>query len=708
MRNEQTPKVGIRHLRRALELLAIGTILVGAGSCVTTRVAGGAGGAIVPAEAHPTFAAAVADYYHGSFNRSIEMLRRLMAGNPHDLEARWEIVSEYQEAGEYGKAGEVLRDLAASSADPAKVQQELFVNRYLAGDLKGARELLPLSIESAHSLFYEGLLYLDSGDRLRAISLLRSSLALREWHPMAWYFLGKLLYASAEYAGAEKSFERVLRQDPDLTIALVPLARAILARGEDHAAYPLLLRAREILPNDGWIAMKITELQDAHPILAEKRAQARATAKRTLVPPRVAAVPPQVAASRIVRVGLSEELRSITLKTGGPFVIRSASPGGAPLYRGAGDQLIVVRSEGKGIILSDAGKEPFLSWSAPVTLEYGDPRCTTLIFDLVSERGSFYAATGNPAYRGTMEFRPDREGFAVINALPLEEYLYSVLPSEMPAFWPMAALKAQAVAARSYTLASLGTFASRGYDLAGSVVSAAYGGVGSESAATTEAVNATAGQVLLFEGRPLEAFYSANSGGYSENSTVVWGELTGMEAVPDLLTAKRASDLPLTALISWLRGDPSSYSAIAPYYSRAAYRWEKWVPAQEIARRVERQKAIGRVLSIITRGRGISGRVAEVEVIGADGTVFVRGDLIRYALGGLRSTLFTVRPKLGPNGLPQYFIFTGGGWGHGVGMDQSGAAGMASAGYTYQEILSHYYPRARLETLDAAAGEPTE
>ena len=691
MRRDRLPGKGIHHLRRGLELAAACIVLAGAGSCMTARVAGAA----KPAEAPPTFDEAIGEYYHGSFEKSVDILEKLIAADPLDRRARWEIVRELEEAGEYGRAVAALRDTLTMNR--AAVDEELFVDLYLAGKLEAARELLPLPVDTAHSLFYEALLFRDLGDSSRAIALLHQSLSLREWHPMAWYFLGRLQYATKSYASAQESFERVLKQDPDLTMALVPLADSILAQGDSQAAYPLLLRARNILPGDSWIAAKVAELEQAHPHLAVKRAAANALVERTTVPPRVAPSTPAVAASPLVRVGLAEELRSITLKTGGEFVIRSAAPGGVLTYSGGKDQVLVVRSDAKEITLSEPGEAPFLTWTAPVSLEYSDPRCTTVVFNLVTERGTFFAATKDPAYRGAIEFRPDRAGFAVVNVLPLEEYLYAVLPSEMPAFWPMEALKAQAVAARSYTLASLGTFASRGFDVQGSVVSAAYGGVGEEREATTEAVNATHGQILVHDGRPLMAFYSANSGGYTEDSRVVWGESAGMEAVPDVLTPKRDTYLPLPSLISWLRSDPSSYSAVSPYYSRSAYRWVKWVPAEEIARRVGREKELGTILSIITRGRGISGRVTAVEVIGTAGSRVIRGDRIRAVLGGLRSTLFTVRPKLGPGGSPRYFIFTGGGWGHGVGMDQSGAAGMAAKGFGYREILAHYYPRARLE-----------
>ncbi|NLG36304.1 MAG: hypothetical protein GX548_13225, partial [Lentisphaerae bacterium] len=180
----------------------------------------------------------------------------------------------------------------------------------------------------------------------------------------------------------------------------------------------------------------------------------------------------------------------------------------------------------------------------------------------------------------------------------------------------------------------------------------------------------------------------------SEDSRIVWGADADMQAVPDKLVPPRDAFLPIDDLHLWITDTPSSYSAVDRLHTPVAYRWEKWVPASEIAGRVAADADVGRILKIVTRGRGISGRVNEVEIAGTAGSTRIKGDRIRSRLGGLRSSLFVVRPKMGPDGFPEYFIFHGAGWGHGVGLDQSGAAGMARAGYTAEEILRHYYPKA--------------
>jgi SpoIID/LytB domain protein len=224
-------------------------------------------------------------------------------------------------------------------------------------------------------------------------------------------------------------------------------------------------------------------------------------------------------------------------------------------------------------------------------------------------------------------------------------------------------------------------------------MSAAYRGFGGEARETTAAVDATRGLYLeAVAGTPLRAYYSANHGGYSEDSRSVWGTNTFMAAVADKLLIPRSTFLPVDELASWLSSRPPTYSSIAKLHSTQAYRWEKWVSAQELSAKYD----IGDVLRVVSRGRGISGRINEVELLGNKGRISVREDLIRSGLGGLRSNLFTIRAKTGLDGLPEYFIFLGAGWGHGVGLDQTGAAGMANAGYTATQILKHYYPLAHI------------
>ena len=295
----------------------------------------------------------------------------------------------------------------------------------------------------------------------------------------------------------------------------------------------------------------------------------------------------------------------------------------------------------------------------------------------------------------------------MVNQLNLEEYLYSVVPSEIPAYWPEEALTAQAIAARSYTLANMGRFSNRGFDLMGSVRSASYRGAGNEAERTNAAVDASQGQVLTYDGKILNAVYSANSGGHTESGESVWGNPSPLQAVSDPELSTRTSPLPPEDLARWLAETPASFSSKPGLHSASAYRWRTWVSAEEISARLRsRGTELGQIISLLSKGRGISGRVEKILVRGTLGSSEIRGDAIRSVLGSLRSNLFVSEPLLGSGKLPESFIFSGGGWGHGVGMDQSGAAGMASDGWTAAEILAHYYPGTAIETLYSGMQAP--
>jgi stage II sporulation protein D len=125
------------------------------------------------------------------------------------------------------------------------------------------------------------------------------------------------------------------------------------------------------------------------------------------------------------------------------------------------------------------------------------------------------------------------------------------------------------------------------------------------------------------------------------------------------------------------------------------YRWEVRLTPDQVARAVGRYGSVGRVRDIVPRRLGVSGRVVELSVQGTDGELELRGLKVRWGLG-LRENLFVVHRERGPRGDVEQFVITGKGWGHGVGLCQVGAFGMAQAGSTFEEILRHYYSGVRV------------
>lgn len=151
---------------------------------------------------------------------------------------------------------------------------------------------------------------------------------------------------------------------------------------------------------------------------------------------------------------------------------------------------------------------------------------------LKAPAGAFVSAK-NKWYRGFIFIQNKNKKLTVINDVELEDYLKGVVPSEMPSGWELEALKAQAIAARSYALANLGKRASLGYDLKDTPEDQAYGGASAETVKTNEAVDSTCGLVLTYNTKVVPAYYSASAGGKTINASAVWGnDLPFIRSVP--------------------------------------------------------------------------------------------------------------------------------------------------------------------------------
>jgi SpoIID/LytB domain protein len=650
-------------------------------------------------QAVPTVENAIEAYYDGKVEEAEAVLRAILEADDGNMPAKRQLVTVYRELGDYRRMIKLLEDLVDSGSEDLCL--DLFEAYYLSREPRKAAAFRDRAEEAvryapsrgrAEFLFFDAMIRREQGDDEEAVERFRESLALDQYRPIAWFSLGELLEKSSPRE-AENCYRNVVSQDAAFTQALYPLGKALAARNTWNSAVEILGRAARRFPDDPEIAAAVAE--------AWRRTGGQSAAepmRRTIGanPPRVTPAPGE----EVIRIGLAEGRELVSVKSGGAFRIRSEGSG--LVYRGrAREQIWIAWNPGAGeqeqgaqgrIDIQDANSRVIARSGESLILEYDDPADTSIVAGVVSG----YPRT-NRTYRGRLEFRPAGNGVTVVNIVNIEEYLYGVVPSEMPADWPEEALKAQAIAARSYSLANLGQFADKGFDLYGTPHSMAYYGAGREAKTSTQAVNDTRGLILRGGGEPIKAYFSANHGGYSEDSRTMWGRDAYMAAVPDILLPERTGRLPLDELDAWIHEAPFSFSSVNRFHYPSSYRWEKWVAADEIRHRLPEYP--GKIRRVISRGRGISGRVYELEVEGEDKSVFVRGDDIWAAMGALRSSLFTIGYKFDKSGNVEYIIFKGAGHGHGIGLDQHGAAGMANAGYSAEEILRHYYPRAELAHL---------
>jgi stage II sporulation protein D len=389
---------------------------------------------------------------------------------------------------------------------------------------------------------------------------------------------------------------------------------------------------------------------------------------------RASTPPPHVA-----RIAIAEGVHNGQVSATGSWLLLH-SGGATPLVRGTGRGVwtITRRSGGK----------------LRVTNERGETATRTgPLIARPTEDGVFVTWNGK-RYRGDVEIVATTSGLLVINRLPVEDYLRGVIPLELGAVADseLAAMEAQAVAARSYTYMRLSDpdLRRRPYDLVSTTTDQVYGGQSAESRVGDEAVQETLGQVITYNGRVVNAPYFAACGGTTAAASEVWEE----RDVPYLR--------PVSDLIPGSGGR---------YYCEGSskFRWSRTFSGSQLESLLEHYLhrhagALGAVRTIITDGPTPSGRVATLTLVTDKDYYKFRGNEIRNVLRSangeiLNSTYFEAETDLGDNGHVATLTLRGLGNGHGVGMCQAGAIGRAREGQDYRTILETYYPGTMIETV---------
>ncbi len=339
------------------------------------------------------------------------------------------------------------------------------------------------------------------------------------------------------------------------------------------------------------------------------------------------------------------------------------------------------------------------------------------LYDVPVGRGFHFERNENRTYPEQIRFQVDPDGkLAVINTIPLETYLQGVLPAEMPNGFPLEALKAQAVAARSEALAKLGSVhLSDPFDLCATVHCQSYSGLSGNHPSTNRAVRETEGLVLWHDDAICDAVYSAVCGGHGEDNDKTWGGdpkvyLQGHYDGSQFLE-KYGSLSDEQKVQNWIDDRPMAYCNTIPDlfpealdYTKKYFRWEVEYTQKELKEILQTKMEWqgGDVLDLIPIQRGVSGRIVQILIVGTDDESVVDRELsIRQALSlnTLWSSCFYVIKKDIQNGIPGEFILKGAGFGHGVGMCQTGAAVMALIGYRFDQILKHYYQDVQIKQL---------
>ena len=271
-------------------------------------------------------------------------------------------------------------------------------------------------------------------------------------------------------------------------------------------------------------------------------------------------------------------------------------------------------------------------------------------------------------YRGEMLFTVQEGVLLAVNRLSIEDYLRGVVAAEMPSTWPEEALKAQAVASRTYALQRAGESQNEAYDLTGDQASQMYTGYDGEATSTNKAIQDTSGVVMLYGDEPIQAFFHSSSGGFTENSEDVW-----LDSLPYIK----------------LKSDPYDYN-------ENHYNWQVSLDQNQLLNRLQSAAEFKSIIDIDFTYTASGARIREMTVTGLDYSdnplqiKIANADRVRSVLG-LKSALFTVAKTYGADNRLAELRLTGSGFGHGLGMSQYGARGMAMEGYDYREILRYYF-----------------
>ncbi len=272
-------------------------------------------------------------------------------------------------------------------------------------------------------------------------------------------------------------------------------------------------------------------------------------------------------------------------------------------------------------------------------------------------------------YRGVVEIREAKGALIVVNELRLEDYIAGIINNEISSKWPLEVIKAQSVIARTYAIYQMEERKDNLFHLTGTYMDQVYTGAAVEDRASFRAVKKTIGEVLVYRGQPALTLYHSNAGGVTEFARNVWG-----------------ADEP------YLRSVKSRHDKGAPNY-----RWELALSKVSLGEKLRAAGYdIGSPKKIKVKEYTKTGRAVGLVITDKEGRIVeIKGEDLRKILGYaiLRSTLFKVSNKR------RGFVFKGRGSGHGVGLSQWGAKGMAEAGAGYKKILRHYYAGTAIKKL---------
>lgn len=608
----------------------------------------------------------------------------------------------------YDAAATLVRALARDPHNP-DIYSELGWLRFHQADYTGASSAFEtaIKIQTLHARAELGLasVYSNLNEKEKTLEHLEKYRKLRPDfagvdYILAWNYMNFKMAREAEAALIE-----ALRKDPSFTEARLPLAGIYARQGKFNEAWNQYYRVLDYAPGHPVASKMMKVLEGKLTKQPEEIRPPFKISKPLQMEPLDAAA--KLAPSVKIRVGIGTTSTGkqgrnnlLKIKSFEGLVVTGKASGKVFAEIPPDEAWTTVYEDGK-VTLKGPDGTVYGRFQGPILVKPAGEG-GTVIFDADSRTKNPWFRGADRQYRGYIELYPIAgRGIGVVNVIENELYLLGVVPSEVAPQWPYESLKAQAVLARTQVLirrARGGIHKADGYHLCDGQHCQAYKGKSNEANTTNRAVVDTEGEILTYHGRPAYTFYHSNCGGWIQASKEVtgWGDSPYLVTKPDISPDKHEDPLDPWDFQLWITGNPQANCNYPGRVRSAEFRWMKIIRQKDMDFRINKDYPVGELVDIIPLRRSPSGNVNSLKLVGKKRSVTVdREHLIRNILGfsSLKSTLFTIEVNRFRSGKVRNYWIYGGGWGHAIGMCQSGAAGLAGKyGKDYGEIMEFYFP----------------
>lgn len=639
-------------------------------------------------------------FYEGNYNSAEYYYKESVKLDPFDLESRRNLAVVYNEQGNLQSENETLNKIAILSKNNSDYLN-LAISFYKLNNNLTSIDILKNKVEAKtieESLLYRKYYYLiknflDLNQYDEAEKYLIKISDLKINRAETYLFRAELNKAKGNFILAYQNYQKAYLANKSQSYLYKDMALMLEKAGKEIEAYQYWQKTLAY----GWfktlVYQKLDYYQNKYPYL-------KADQKEPIEPKEIKPFLLEPSwqeqeklesqkKNQMLRIGLQQNNKHLLFQSSAPFSVISEEK---IIYRGEATNNYLIQVDSSSIYLSTVDEKIKLgNFELEYQIHSSQQNSSFYVYNINYGQGYFWQGSADRQYRGDLIIKGEGQEFTLINQVELTPYLISVVPSEIYASWPEEALKAQAVAARSYTLNNLGRHKNEGYDLCSSVHCAAYKGVNSEAQRTTSAVLATQGEKAVFEGAVIEAVFSSNSGGFTERSDQIWSaDLPYLRGVSQMKNNDYNLPLAPAEFLKWLFSNPESYSKD---FGSSNYRWQLRVPAEVI----EYRTGIDKIRNIRIKKRAQAGTITSLSIYGEEEQKNYSSSQIRRIFGGLKNSRIYFDSYYDQSGYLKGLYVYGAGWGHNLGLDQAAAAGMGAEGWDYQEIIKHFYPGVKIE-----------